>query len=181
MRFASAKSRRVAVSTCLFLLACTSSLAHAADVRFQGAVGFSNGTTFTLLNAEGIRNFASSGSSGPLRMELWATAAPFSGSLASGYQLATYALVPLAAAASFTGVSSGAVPYTPAPAGQCAPRWQAARTPVRAKTSAGERASAQGRRRDVAAGRRTVGVHHLGSSDGCEKGGSKIASASPLE
>jgi hypothetical protein len=55
-------------------------------------------------------------------MEFWATAAPFSGTFAGGYQLAVYPVAPLAAGASQLNVNSGAVPYTLPPAGQ----WYAA-------------------------------------------------------
>ena len=51
-------------------------------------------------------------SSASLRLELWATPAPFAGSFAGGYRLAQYALGPLAAGASLNMVSSSLVAYT---------------------------------------------------------------------
>ena len=110
--------RRLAIPLCIVLSACASPQAGATDVRFVGSVGYSPGVGFVLLNADEIHNFASSGSSGPLRMEFWATAAPFSGSFAGGYQLAVYPVAPLAAGTSQLNVYSGPVPYAVPPSGQ---------------------------------------------------------------
>jgi hypothetical protein len=89
----------------------------AAAVRFVGSVGYSDFGPIALLDADQVHNFSTTGTSGALRLELWGTPLPFSGSFAGGYRLATYPLPPLAAGASLTNIASGVVTFTPPPSG----------------------------------------------------------------
>jgi len=82
--------------------------AVAADVRFVGSVGYSHILTLVLLNAQQISNYSPT-PSGALRMELWATPAPFGGSTAGGYLLTSYGVPSLAGGASMTSVNSGSL------------------------------------------------------------------------
>ena len=91
--------------------------AGASNVKFVGNAGYTfNGNT-AVLTADEIRNFDSTGSSGPLHLELWAVSSPFDGGPVSGYKLAEYTLGQLVAGFSYSNVSSGSVPFTPPPAG----------------------------------------------------------------
>ena len=105
-------------------LACWSSVASAANVRFVGSVGYSAIANIVLLVADEVHNFDASGTSGSLRLELWATPMPFAGegSFVGGYRLAAYSFGPLAAGASLKKVESGVLPYTLPPSG----RWYVA-------------------------------------------------------
>jgi hypothetical protein len=89
----------------------------AAAVRFVGSVGYSDFGPIALLDADQVHNFSTTGTSGALRLELWGTPLPFSGSFAGEYRLATYPLPPLAAGASLTNIASGVVTFTPPPSG----------------------------------------------------------------
>ena len=91
-------------------------LAGATDVRFVGSVGYSHFSSIVVLNANQIRSYASL-TSAPLRMELWATSAPFAGSFAGGHQLAAYGVGPIAAGASVQSVSSGGITWNEPPSG----------------------------------------------------------------
>jgi hypothetical protein len=107
---------RLVIGMLLLAIASGSSRADASDVRFVGSVGFSGDGTSVILVADQVRNFDTAGVSGQLRLELWATATPFSGSFAGAYQLATYAFGTLPAGGSATNVNS-IVPYTSPPSG----------------------------------------------------------------
>ncbi len=76
-----------------------------------------NGNTTVLLEVENVRNNATVGTSGSLRLELWAFASPYSGGSVSGQKLAQYQLAPLAAGASRTNFSTGSIPFTKPSAG----------------------------------------------------------------
>ena len=91
--------------------------AGASNVKFVGNAGYSYNGNTAVLTADEIRNFDSTGSSGPLHLELWAVAAPFDGGPVSGYKLAEYTLGQLVAGFSYSNISSGSVPFTPPPAG----------------------------------------------------------------
>jgi hypothetical protein len=109
-------ARRLFLRLIYVVIAGSASHAVANSVQFVGNVGYSNTVNFAILNADQIRN-SGAVASGSLRLELWATPAPFSGSMASGYMLAQYPLGPLAAGASLNGVTSGMIPYTLPPGG----------------------------------------------------------------
>jgi Bacterial Ig domain/Repeat of unknown function (DUF5648) len=116
MRQRGRRSMRAALA--ILVLALTWPFAvSAATVHFVGSEGYSDFGPIALLDADEIHNFDATGTSGPLRLELWASPLPFSGSFAGGYRLATYGLPPLAAGASLTNVASGVVTFTPPPSG----------------------------------------------------------------
>jgi hypothetical protein len=92
--------------------------ALASNVKFVGNAGYTYTGDVAVLTADEIRNFDSSGSSGPLHLELWAVAAPIDGGPVTGYKLAEYTLGQLVAGFSYSHVSSGTVPFTPPPAGE---------------------------------------------------------------
>ncbi len=93
------------------------SSAAASNVQFVGSVGYSSDySTFAILVIDNIRNNDATGSSGALRVELWASAGPFSGSFVGGYRLATHGVGPLAGGSS-TGKISATTGFSPPPGG----------------------------------------------------------------
>lgn len=91
--------------------------AGASNVKFVGNAGYTYNGNTAVLTADEIRNFDSTGASGPLHLELWAVSSPFDGGPVTGYKLAEYTLGQLVAGFSYSNVSSGAVPFTPPPTG----------------------------------------------------------------
>jgi len=88
----------------------------ATSVQFVGSVGYSTDyATFTVLTSDGIRNTSTSNSAS-LRLELWASAAPFSGSFATSYRMAVYTVGPVAAGVTTPKITQ-VVPFTPPPGG----------------------------------------------------------------
>ena len=81
-----------------FLL-CFSLLGHAATLALKGSVGYSHIVTSVIVAADNISNTGAS-PSGQVRLELWATPTPYSGSFAGGYPLAQYPIGTIAAGAS---------------------------------------------------------------------------------
>ena len=65
---------------------------------------------------DNVKNTSPTGVSANLRAELWASAAPFSGSFSSAYRMATTGIAPLAAGAS-TGKITAITGFTPPPGG----------------------------------------------------------------
>ena len=99
------------------ICAALSTPSIAADVTLVGTVGYSSDySTFAILTADGIRNGSSSGTSGALRLELWASPQPFTGSFASSYRMAYYAVGAVVAGAT-TGKITGIVPFVVPPGG----------------------------------------------------------------
>jgi hypothetical protein len=92
--------------------------AVASNVKFVGNAAYTYAGNVAVLTADEIRNFDSSGASGPLQLELWAIAAPFGGGAVTGYKLAEYTLGQLGPGFSYSNVSSGSVPFTPPPPGE---------------------------------------------------------------
>jgi hypothetical protein len=94
------------------------SSALASNVQFVGSVGYStDGTTIAILTVNNIHNNDATGSSANLRVELWASSQPFSGSFTSGYRLSTYGVGPLAAGSSTGKITAGPIPFSPPPGG----------------------------------------------------------------
>jgi hypothetical protein len=91
--------------------------AVASNVKFVGNAAYTYAGNVAVLTADEIRNFDSSGASGPLQLELWAIAGPFGGGPVTGYKLAEYTLGQLGPGFSYSNVSSGSVPFTPPPPG----------------------------------------------------------------
>ncbi len=101
------------------LLACLhSSITFAAtDVRLAGSWSYQyNGSTVTL-NSTQVKNHASGGNSGTLRLELWAFETPYNGGAMPEYRLATYQMSTLNGGSSLTNIVSGAVAATYPPNG----------------------------------------------------------------
>jgi hypothetical protein len=88
------------------------------DITFGGNnVGYTITGATVALTAATIENLSTNATSGSLRMELWAHAAPYSGTPGTGYKLAEYQLAPLAPGFQDTNVNSGTIAYTPPPDG----------------------------------------------------------------
>ena len=100
------------------LLAATPLTAAASNVKFLGEASYSYSANIAFLNADGYVNYSGNGQSGPLRLELWAFATPYTGgALTSGYKLASYQLQSIGAQWQENGVNSGPVLYAPPPNG----------------------------------------------------------------
>ena len=90
--------------------------ATATSLQFAGTVGYSTDyASFTVLAIDGVRNTRSTPSAS-VRIELWASAQPFSGSFATSYRMATHTIGTIAAGATSPKISP-VVPFTPPPAG----------------------------------------------------------------
>jgi hypothetical protein len=115
-------SARLVLGAVLLIAAAYLALAPvkalASNVKFVGNAGYTYTGDVAVLTADEIRNFDSSGSSGPLHLELWAVSTPIDGGPMTGYKLAEYTLGQLVAGFSYSHVSSGTVPFTPPPAGE---------------------------------------------------------------
>ena len=98
-----------------FLL-CYSLLGHAATLALKGSVGYSHMVTSVIVAADNVSNTGAT-PSGQVRLELWATPAPYTGSFTGGYQLAQYPIGSIAAGASVLDISSPLLPWTNPPAG----------------------------------------------------------------
>ncbi len=101
------------------LLAClhSASTFAATDVRLAGSWSYQyNGSTVTLSSTQ-VKNHASGGNSGTLRLELWAFETPYNGGALPGYRLATYQMSTLNGGSSLSNIVSGAVAATYPPNG----------------------------------------------------------------
>jgi len=91
--------------------------ALALGLNIEGNVFSSLGATTGFFTADRVANHRSSGVSGTLRLELWAsTNSPASGSV-SGYRLITDTLGQLSAGFAFNNINSGTTAYTQPPTG----------------------------------------------------------------
>lgn len=90
-------------------------LAAAANISLVGASYQISGST-VVLSADKVVNNDTGGTSGTLKMTLWAFPSPFDGTQ-SGYTLATYTLGQLNGGYYYSGISSGTITYTPPPNG----------------------------------------------------------------
>ena len=85
--------------------------ALAGAVNIEGNVFYSLGQTTGYFTADRVANHRSGGTSGTLRLELWAsTTSPATGSV-SGYRLATYTLGTLQAGFQYSNLNSGTFTY----------------------------------------------------------------------
>jgi hypothetical protein len=83
-------------------------------LNLNGAVTGSWGPSGVRMTVGSVSNNRASGTSGTLRLELWATSAlPIFGNNITGYRLGTYVLGTLMAGFQFTNVDSGFVTYFP--------------------------------------------------------------------
>ena len=100
------------------LAGVVSASVFAANVNFVGSVGRSTDyATFAILTVDGIHNYDASGNSANLRVELWASLQPFSGSYASAYRLCKYDVGTLASGASTPRLTPFVQPFTVPPNG----------------------------------------------------------------
>lgn len=102
----------------LLFSAFVSMPATATDLALSGQWSYQYSESSVTLTVDRITNLASSGTSGSLRLELWAFGSPFKGSSQLGYRLATHQLDPLSAGAAYTDVSSGSVALELPPTGK---------------------------------------------------------------
>lgn len=90
--------------------------ARAADIELSGTCSWSISGTSIDLSAGKVANKSSSGTSGTVRLRVWATSSPYSGGTISGYVLGTRTLGTLSAGYSYNNVS-GYVTYSAPPDG----------------------------------------------------------------
>ena len=109
-------TRRLLIGLFYLSIAGAASLAAATNVRFVGSVGYSANGVSVILTADQVHNAGVTGSD-QLRLELWATPTPFTGSFASGHLMGQYSLGTLPAGGSLNMISSGAVPFFSPPSG----------------------------------------------------------------
>ena len=93
-----------------FGLAAMASL-HATDVVLIGSAQFQVSGSSVVLSVPEISNLSSSGTSGTLRIELWAFPSPYTAGSQMGYQLATY-VVGILAPDYYFAPFARTVPYT---------------------------------------------------------------------
>lgn len=101
-----------------FVLGAT--VTHAADLDISGNVGFLTGSSEStvVITAGRVENRTAGGTSGTVRLELWAFASPYAGAaLTSGHRLAVYSLGQIAGGGARTNINSGAIPFFAPPQG----------------------------------------------------------------
>lgn len=112
--------RLAAALACVIAFVLSATVSRAADLDISGNVGFqtnSSGST-VVITAGRVENRTSGGTSGAVRLELWAFASPYAGGpLTSGYRMAVYSLGQIAGGGARTNINSGSVPFFPAPQG----------------------------------------------------------------
>ena len=86
------------------------------SIDLTGSVGWSISRTKIDITATTVSNNRTGGTSGTLRLEIWATSSPYSGGTINGYVMGTRALGTLEAGFSFNDIS-GFVSFTSPPAG----------------------------------------------------------------
>lgn len=91
--------------------------ALAGGINIEGNVSYSLGATTGFFTADRVSNHRSSGTSGTLRLELWATTVAPAGGSVSGYRLAIDTLGTLQAGYYFYNINSGTFTYTQPAAG----------------------------------------------------------------
>jgi len=92
--------------------------AAATKLGLSGGWSYQYSGSTAEMTVGGISNLASSGTSGSLRLELWAFGSPFKGARQLGYRLATYRVDPLSAGTAYANVSSGSVAFDQPPQGR---------------------------------------------------------------
>jgi len=113
-----ASTGSLVVALAVLVLVPVSAEADTDQCVLVGDANYSLAGGSAVLTADRVADFdPPPGTSGTLRIELWALTAPYKGSSASGYKLAQYTVGTLAAGASTYNVNSGSVPYAPPPDG----------------------------------------------------------------
>jgi hypothetical protein len=91
--------------------------AFAANLAIEGNVSYSSGNGQVTLRADRVKNNSTSGQSGTIRLELWATSSRYSGGGISGYRTASYQFTSTLAAGSFFSNVNRTVNFTDPPDG----------------------------------------------------------------
>lgn len=86
------------------------------SLSIEGTGSWSISGSVITIGATKVANTSGGGSSGTLRLQVWATSSPYSGGSISGYTLGTYSLGVLDAGYSYNDISGG-VSYTAPPPG----------------------------------------------------------------
>ena len=107
----------LSIAFAFLVLAPISAGADTDSCKFVGNTGYSYVGDSIALTADQVVNQDASGISGPLRMELWALTAPYTGAAANGYKVAEYALGQLPAGGSVSNVNSGPIAFVSPPNG----------------------------------------------------------------
>lgn len=108
---------RAFVYVAFALLGVVPTFAVADGCKFVGEVDFAYAGTSAALTADQVLNL-DSGTSGTLRIELWALTAPYTGAGGgTGYKLAQFTVGQIDSGASLYNLSSGTVTFTPPPSG----------------------------------------------------------------
>lgn len=113
-------SRLAAAIACTIAFILGAAASRAADLDISGNVGFqTDGTQSTVVITAGrVENRTPGGSSGTVRLEVWAFASPYTGAgLTTGHRLAVYSLGQIAGGSARTNINSGSVPFFPPPQG----------------------------------------------------------------
>ena len=100
----------------LMMLALLALPAGAQDLSLEGTVSYTISGTKVVLKADKVVNHSDGGTSGTLRLRLWATSSPYSGGSISGYVMGTSVLGVLEGGYQFPGVSMS-VAFTGPPSG----------------------------------------------------------------
>ena len=98
------------------LLALSAAAASATDVRLVNFAAYSYVGSTADLETDGVRNFDDMSPTGPLRLELWAFASPYTLGM-GGYRLAVYDLPAMNAGTQTGPIDSGPVPFSGPPIG----------------------------------------------------------------
>jgi Repeat of unknown function (DUF5648) len=91
--------------------------AGATSIMYSGTINYTLGVNTVTLSVDRISNNDTSGTSGTIRLELWAFPAPYDGTPQLGYRLAASVLGPLPYLQVFQGVNTGPIAYVPPPTG----------------------------------------------------------------
>jgi hypothetical protein len=109
--------RGLVLAGLLFAASLGSGVALSTNVQFVGSVGYTYSGSTATLTTDRVENFASGGTSGTLRMELWVFPVAYDGTAQTGYKLAQYNLGQLSGGFYFSSISSGTVPFVLPPNG----------------------------------------------------------------
>jgi hypothetical protein len=105
----------------ILLLCCALGLAprdvQASNVQLVGIVTYNYSGDVATLFAAQVANHDVLGSSGTLKLELWAFPSPYDGTPQFGYKMAEYTFGQLAAGFAFFSINSGVIPFAPPPNG----------------------------------------------------------------
>ena len=104
---------------CLIVAVCVgfSWPASSSSLHLSGTLSYTYSESTATIAAERVENLDASGTSGSLRLELWAYPIAYTGPFQVGYKMAQYQLNPLPAGSHYANVTSGSIPFERPPAG----------------------------------------------------------------